>query len=120
MSGAKTGSDTSIQNLSPDARVAPNGIRTDKISLTIPALGTLTGSGTISPGGALKYQMTANLNGAVATAVTKMVGLGSKGESVPFFIGGTTSNPTFSPDLKGMLTTDRQPDRQRHQIKAAQ
>ena len=104
LSGAKTGSDTSIENLSTDARVAPDGIRTEKVNLTIAALGVLTGSGTISPGGALNYQMTANLNGAVASAVTKLVGLGDKGESIPFFIRGTTANPSFVPDVKGMLT----------------
>ncbi len=104
LSGAKTGADTSIQNLSTDARVAPDGVRTEKVNLTIAALGVLTGSGTISPGGALNYQMTANLNGAVASAVTQMVGLGNKGESIPFFIRGTTSNPSFVPDVKGMLT----------------
>jgi AsmA protein len=104
LSGAKTGADTSIENLSTDARVAPDGVRTDKVNLTIPAVGVLTGNGTISPGGALNYQMTANLNGAVATAVTQMVGLGNKGESIPFFIRGTTSNPSFVPDVKGMLT----------------
>ncbi len=84
--------------------MAPDGVRTEKVNLTIPALGVLTGSGTISPGGALNYQMTANLNGAVATAITKLVGLGDKGESIPFFIRGTTSNPSFVPDVKGMLT----------------
>jgi AsmA protein len=104
LGGAKTGADTSIQNLSTDARISPDGVRTDKVNLTIPALGTLTGNGTISPGGALNYRMTANLNGAVATAVTSMVGLGSQGESVPFFINGSTSNPSFSADVKGMLT----------------
>jgi len=104
LSGAKTGADTSIQNLSTDARVAPDGVRTEKVNLTIPALGVLTGSGSIGPGGALSYQMTANLNGAVVTAVTQMIGLGDKGESIPFFIRGTTSNPSFVPDVKGMLT----------------
>jgi hypothetical protein len=40
----------------------------------------------------------------VATAITQMVGLGDQGESIPFFIRGTTSNPSFVPDVKGMLT----------------
>ena len=48
--------------------------------------------------------MTANLNGGVASAVTQLVGLGNQGESIPFFIRGTTSNPSFVPDVKGMLT----------------
>jgi AsmA protein len=104
LSGAKTGADTSIENFSTDTRIAADGIRTDKVNLTIPALGALTGSGTISPGGGLSYQMTANLNGAVATAITKLAGLGDQGESIPFFIRGTTSNPSFVPDVKGMLT----------------
>ncbi len=57
LSGAQTGSDTSIQNLSTDARVAPEGVHTQNINLTIPALGTVTGDGTISPGGALNYKI---------------------------------------------------------------
>ena len=103
LSGAKTGLDTSIENLSTDARVAADGVRTDKINLKISALGVLTGSGTISPGGAMEFKMTALLNGAIVTAVTQLAGLGDQGESIPFFIRGTTSNPSFVPDVKGML-----------------
>jgi AsmA protein len=103
LSGAQTGSDTSIQNLSTNARVAPDGVRTENISLTIPALGELTGSGTISPGGALNYKMNANLTGGAVTGITQLAGLGGKGGSIPFFIQGTTSNPTFMPDVQGML-----------------
>lgn len=104
LSGTKTGSDTSIQNLSTDARVAPDGIATKNISLVIPALGQLTGTGTISPGGALDYKMLAKLSGSTITSVAQMAGLGGKtsGE-VPFFIRGTTSNPSFIPDVQGML-----------------
>lgn len=103
LSGAQTGSDTSIQNLSTDARVAPEGVRTQNINLTIPALGTVTGDGTISPGGALSYKMNANLSGGAVTGLTQMAGLGGKGGSIPFFIQGTTSNPQFVPDVKGMV-----------------
>ena len=103
LSGAKTGLDTSIENFSTDARVAADGVRTEKINLKIPALGVLTGSGTISPGGAMEFKMTALLNGTITTAVTKLAGLSDQGESVPFFIRGTTSNPSFVPDVEGML-----------------
>jgi AsmA protein len=105
-SGAKTGSDTSIQNLSTNARVAPDGIRTDNVNLTIPALGVLTGAGTISPGGALNYKMNAALSGGGAVGgLTQLAGMGGGGKSVgiPFAIQGTTSNPTFIPDVQGML-----------------
>lgn len=103
LSGAQTGSDTSIQNLSTDARVAPEGVRTQNINLTIPALGTVTGNGNISPGGALDYKMNASLSGGVVTGLTQMAGLGGKGGSIPFFIQGTTSDPRFVPDVKGMV-----------------
>ena len=103
LSGAQTGSDTSIQNLSTDARVAPEGVRTQNINLTIPALGTVTGNGTISPGGALDYKMNASLSGGAVTGLTQMAGLGGKGGSIPFFIQGTTSDPKFMPDVKGMV-----------------
>jgi AsmA protein len=103
LSGAQTGSDTTIQNLSTDARVAPEGVRTQNINLAIPALGTVTGDGTISPGGALNYKMNASLSGSVVTGLTQLAGIGGKGGSVPFFIQGTTSDPKFMPDVKGMV-----------------
>src|SRR5439155_1393434 len=95
LSGAQTGSDTSIQNFSTDAHVAPDGVRTENVDLIIPALGTLTGTGTISPSGALNYHMTANLAGAAVTGLSQIAGLGGKGGSIPFFIQGTTSDPKF-------------------------
>ena len=103
LSGTQTGSDTSIQNLSTDARVAPEGVRTQNINLTIPALGTVTGDGTISPGGALNYRMNASLSGGAVTGLTQLAGIGGKGGSIPFFIQGTTSDPKFMPDVEGMV-----------------
>ncbi len=106
LSGSQSGSDTSIQNLSTDASVGPEGVRTQNINLTIPALGTVTGTGTISPAGALDYKMNANLSGGVVTGLTQLAGIGGsggKGNGIPFFIQGTTSDPKFMPDVKGMV-----------------
>jgi AsmA protein len=104
LSGQKTGNDTNIQNLSSDVRIAPDGTRLEKISLIIPALGTVAGTGTVSPSGALNFNMTVNLSGGAVTGLTQMAGLGGKGTgSVPFLIQGTTSNPVFMPDVKGMV-----------------
>src|SRR6201997_280755 len=50
---APSSRDTSIQNASLNARVAPEGTRADNINLTIPALGVINGAGTVSPAGAL-------------------------------------------------------------------
>ncbi len=96
--------DTSIQNLSTDVRVAPTGIQTEKMNLTVPALGILTGNGTISPAGQLDYKMTASLTGGVAKGLTQLAHLGNQGAVVPFFIQGTTSNPKFVPDVKGLVS----------------
>ncbi len=107
--GANTGSDTSIQNLSTDARVAPEGIKTDNVNLTVPALGTILGSGTISPAGALNYKMNANLaSGGAVSGLSQLAGIGGgggKSAGIPFFIQGTTSDPKFVPDVQGMLNS---------------
>jgi len=97
--------DTSIQNLSTDARYSPAGIQTQNINLTIPAIGVLTGNGTIAPGGEMDYKMNVALSGSASTGLTQLAGLGNKGGSLPFFIRGTTSNPSFVPDVEGILNS---------------
>ena len=96
------GNDTNIQNFSADVHVAPDGTRAENINLTIPAFGVLTGAGTVSPSNAVDFKMVANLSGGAVSGVTQMAGLGSGGGSLPFIIQGTTSNPKFVPDVKGM------------------
>jgi AsmA protein len=104
--GGKSGSDTVIQNLSTNARVAPEGIRTDAVNLVVPSLGTVVGAGTISPEGALNYKMSATLSGGAAQTagqLTQLAGIKGGGSAgLPFFIQGTTSNPQFVPDVQGM------------------
>ncbi len=82
-----TGNDTTIQNFSSNVRVAPEGTRADNINLTVPSIGVVTGAGTVSPANELAFK----LNAAVG-------GLGA----VPIMVSGTTSDPKFMPDVKGM------------------
>jgi AsmA protein len=103
LSGAKTGPDTSIQNFSSDVRYSPAGVQTQNINLILPTLGTVTGSGTVSPQNALDYKMTADLSGSVVSGVSQMAGLSGKGASIPFFIQGTAADPKFIPDVKGIV-----------------
>jgi AsmA protein len=98
----QTGNDTQIQNLSSDVRYAPDGTRLDKIDLVIPSLGTVTGSGTISPSNALNFKLVANLSGTGGSLV-QAAGMGSGG--IPINVGGTTSNPSFMPDMKGIMNS---------------
>jgi AsmA protein len=74
--------DTVIKNFSADVRVAPEETRADNISLVIPALGNASGAGTVSPNNALDFKM--------------------KADNIPFFIQGTTFDPKFLPDVKGI------------------
>jgi AsmA protein len=104
LSGKSTGGkDTSIQNFSTNARVAPDGTQANDINLTIPALGVVTGAGTVSPSGALNFHMNANLSGGAVGGALQQTALGSHtGNGIPFMIEGTTSDPKFVPDVKGM------------------
>jgi AsmA protein len=102
--GGQNSTDTSIQNFSTDVRVAPEGINTQNVNLTVPAIGVITGAGTISPQNALNYTMKAALSGGAVSGLTQLAGMGSKSAGLPFFIQGTTADPKFVPDVKGMLS----------------
>jgi AsmA protein len=104
---ASSSRDTSIQNASLNARVAPEGTRADNINVTLPALGVITGSGTVSPSGALAFKMVASLSGGAVAGLTKVAGVGGGGGSnqIPFAIEGTTSDPKFVPDVTGVATS---------------
>jgi len=84
-----TGNDTTIQNLSSNFRVAPDGTRADNINLTVPSIGVVTGAGVASPSNELAFKLNANVAGMGA---------------VPIAVSGTTSDPKFMPDVKGLAT----------------
>jgi AsmA protein len=88
LAGKQTGNDTTIKNFSSDVRVAPEGTQANNINLTVPSIGVLTGAGVVSPANELAFKM----NAAVS-------GLG-----IPFAIQGTTADPKFVPDVKGMAS----------------
>jgi len=105
LTGGKTGPDTSIQNLSTKVYVAPNGIRTEQINLVIPALGEITGTGIISASNALDFRMNARFTGgSLVGGLTQLAGLkNASSGNLPFLIQGTTSEPRFLPDVKGLM-----------------
>jgi len=75
-----------IQNFSSDVRVAPEGTKADNINLNVPAIGVLTGAGTVSPANQLAFKMNAAVSGM----------------GIPFSVEGTTADPKFVPDVTGM------------------
>jgi AsmA protein len=76
--------DTTIQSFSADVKMSPAGTDARNINLLVPSLGNATGAGTVSPNNALDFKM--------------------KADNIPFTIQGTTSDPKFLPDVKGMAT----------------
>ncbi len=88
LGGKTTGNDTTIQNFSSDVKNSPAGTAANNINLTVPAIGVLTGLGTVSPSNELAFKMKADVAGM----------------SVPFGVQGTTSDPKFTPDVKGIAT----------------
>jgi AsmA protein len=63
LAGKTTGNDTSIQNFSADVKNAPQGTQANNINLTVPAIGVLTGDGTVSPSNQLAFKMKAAVGG---------------------------------------------------------
>jgi len=88
LAGKNTGNDTTIQNLSSDVKMSPAGTQANNINLTVPSIGVLTGGGAVSPSNELAFKMKADVSGM----------------AVPFGVTGTTSDPKFTPDVKGIAT----------------
>ncbi len=114
LTGAKTGSTTTIQTLSTNLRYGPEGTQTDNLDAVVTGLGSATGGGSVSPAGALNYHLLVKPSSTgVGGIATQAVGLlpGVFGSTVsqatkngiPVTIAGTTSNPTFTPDMGKMI-----------------
>jgi AsmA protein len=97
----KSVGDTEIQTLSSDFRVAPEGIRSENLNVVVPAIGAMTGNGTISADKKLDFKMVAHLGrqGNPSGEVAKAAG----GGGIPFKVEGTTSNPQIVPDVAGVV-----------------
>jgi hypothetical protein len=107
LSGLQSSSaDTVIETLSSNLRISPEGIRADDLRMVIPALGSLTGNGTVGANNALNFHMVAHLAqaGMMSQMATNIPMLGGRSGSIPFMIQGTTSQPVFLPDVAGAVS----------------
>jgi AsmA protein len=95
LAGIKGGPDTEIQTLSANVRSAPDGISAQEIRLVVPAMGDLSGGGTISPANMLDFKMSAIVHTSGLLAV-----IGNK--PIPFTVEGPCSDPVFKPDIKAV------------------
>ena len=89
---------TTIQSLRANVAASPEGTIVRDIKVVAPAVGDLTGSGTISPKHELSFQMRAT----VRASSHILSAIGQKGDvTIPFSITGTSSDPSFKPDVGG-------------------
>lgn len=115
MGGIKTGDTTAIQQLRLNLKASKAGIQVSNIDTVMPAVGQATGSGTVSPAGALNFRLvvkvaTASGLGKVGVGLlTKLNGMvGSTAEraaanGVPMLVTGTASDPVITADVSGLM-----------------
>lgn len=128
--GALTGTSggTDIQKLSANLNATPQSTQISNIDCVVPAIGTATGAGAVSPSGALDFKLTATLSnknvvGAVANQainqVTSQIGGvfggllhgGAKAHTtastaprgIPLLVTGTTANPSIRANVGALL-----------------
>ena len=93
LAGINPTPDTEIRTLSANLRMAPEGISAEDLKLIVPAVGELSGGGTISPANVLNFRMSAAVHtGALLAALSD--------KPIPFLVEGTCSDPAFRPDLR--------------------
>lgn len=101
LAGLQPGQHTEIEKLSTAFEMTPAGIRVERLLLVVPALGTLSGAGRISPEQALDFAMRAAIEpgGALGAGLGRLVKGGKL--DIPFFVRGSASDPSFVPDPRG-------------------
>jgi AsmA protein len=120
LTGVKTGQDLDIEKLTTNLRMATNGLQADNFLAVVPALGNLTGAGTVDSKNNLDFKMAATLansatfsssGGAPVAGIGGVLGAigggkgNCKGATIPFQIHGTTADPKFVPDVGGIAAS---------------
>jgi AsmA protein len=101
LAGIRRSPNTDIETLSGNVATNPESISVDDLKLVAPAVGELTGAGVISASHVLDFKMRVTLH----TSSVVIAAIGQKGDtSVPFLVQGTSSNPSFKPDMKSIAS----------------
>ena len=114
LGGIKTGDTTAIEISRADMRITKSGSESTNIFSVLPALGESTGSGTVSPSGALNYHLISkvtNAKGLNKVGVNILTKLNSTSAAakpstaigIPINITGTAENPVITADVNGLV-----------------
>jgi AsmA protein len=111
-SGLKTGDTTNIEKLRVNVRITNAIVVVDKIDAVIPAVGELTGSGTVSSSDELDFNLVVKIDSARgmgkvgAGLLTKLNGSDETLENmtgVPLRVIGTPEDPNITADVGGIF-----------------
>ena len=114
LGGIKTGDTTAIDIARADMRIDKSGSESTNIYSVLPALGESTGSGTVSPSGALDFHLISKvtsakgLNKVGVNILTKLNSSSaadkpSDATGIPIHISGTAENPVITADVSGLM-----------------
>jgi len=114
LGGIKTGDTTAIDISRADIRITKSGSESTNIYSVLPALGESTGSGTVSPSGALDFHLISKvtsakgLNKVGINILTKLNSTSaaekpSNEAGIPINITGTAENPVITADVSGLV-----------------
>jgi AsmA protein len=114
LGGIKTGDSTPIDEARADVRITKAGSESTNIYSDLPALGVSTGSGSVSPSGALDFHLISDvtaakgLNKIGVDLLTKLNSTSaaakpSKATGIPINITGTAENPVITADVSELL-----------------
>jgi AsmA protein len=108
LAGIKGAQDTAIQQFSSNLAAGTDGLKATGLKLIVPALGELTGDGTVSPTNDLDFVMLANINSnaGLIGSLSSLTGAATGQAGFPFKIAGTAAKPRFVPDV-GRLVKQR-------------
>ena len=98
--GLKSNPDTFIEKLYADMRWNAQGIAVNDILLAVPALGELSGAGTISPQQELDFTMRASVSPVALESFTE-----GRSFEISFFVRGDAADPKFVPDYKDAVNS---------------
>jgi hypothetical protein len=113
LSRIKTGDTTNIENLQANLRITKDGTQVDEVYARIPALGVITGSGTVSPKSDLDFALSVQVIAAQgigkigADVLTRLDSAASRSSGghrgVPMLVTGTANEPIITADVHGIF-----------------
>ncbi|MGB7731609.1 MAG: AsmA family protein [Candidatus Acidiferrum sp.] len=112
LSGLKTGDTTNIERLRVNVRITNEIVVVDEIDAVIPAVGELTGNGTVSSADELDFNLIAKIDSAQgigkvgAGLLTKLNGSDETSKNmtgVPLRVLGTPEDPNITADVGGIF-----------------